>query len=99
MLLWLDEFPEGNPSRNEANALPLRELPVVSPSEDVVSLANWKNPAPLPGIVVSTPILRKSAPALNVWLPTNFEYVPFALTDFQLISVGLMAPIVCPSLL
>ena len=49
---------------------------------------------PFPGIVGSTPIFRKSPPALNV--PTNIEKVPLALIDFQLRSVGLIAPSVVP---
>ena len=64
--------PEGKPSRNDATELPSVVL-LLPPLDDVVSLSKSKKPAPLPGIVVSTPILRKSPPALMVWLPTNFE--------------------------
>src|SRR5262249_24988311 len=66
--------------------------------DEVVSFSNSKNPAPLPGIVESTPFLRKSTPPLNVWVPTNFENEPLAPIDFQLISVGAIAPNVRPSL-
>src|SRR5262249_11441546 len=38
------------------------------------------------------PILRKSPPSLTVCVPKNREYDAFALVDFQLISVGLIAP-------
>src|SRR6478609_742478 len=87
---------DGKPSRNDATELPSVVL-LFPPLDDVVSLSNSKKPAPLPGIVVSTPIFRKSAPTLIVWLPTNFEYVPLALKDFQSIWVGLIAPSVWPA--
>src|SRR5262249_34248508 len=96
--LWRLEFPDGKPRRKEANELPFSALLVVRPSDEVVSFSNSKNPAPLPGIVESTPFLRKSTPPLNVWVPTNFETEPLAPIDFQLISVGSIAPNVRPSL-
>ena len=69
------------------------------PSTEVMSLSKSKKPAPSPGMKVSMPIFRQSPPNLNVCEPETFENVAFALVDFQLISVGLIAPSVrdpCP---
>ena len=55
-------------------------------------LLESKEPAPLPGMSVSTPCLRKSPPALNVWVPTNLEKEALPPIDFQVISVGSIAP-------
>ena len=71
--------------------MPLVVLPM-PPSDDVMSLSKSKKPAPSPGMKVSTPIFRQSPPNLNVCEPENFENVALALVDFQLISVGLIAP-------
>ena len=38
------------------------------------------------------PIFRKSPPIFTVCVPKNFENDALALVDFQLISVGLIAP-------
>src|SRR5437867_2690011 len=97
-VIWLcrDDCPDGKPRRNDANELPSVVVPA-PPLDDVVSLSKSKKPAPLPGLKKSKPILRKSAPNLNVCVPTNFENEPLALVDFQFRSVGSIAPSVRPS--
>src|SRR2546423_13080242 len=85
------ESADGYPSRNDANEFPFTSLPFV-PFEDVMSLSKSNKPVPLPGEKKSSPIFRKSAPAFTVCVPTNFENAALALTDFQLRSVGSIAP-------
>ena len=58
-----------------------------------MSLSNSKEPAPLPGFEQSRrPILRKSAPILNVCVPTNFEKAPLPPTTSRCDTVGSIAP-------
>ena len=59
------ESAEGNPSRNEAKALPSVVL-LLPPFEDVMSLSKSKDPAASPGLKLSAPIFRKSPPILKV---------------------------------
>src|ERR1700682_1143566 len=94
IVLWRLDSADGNPRRNDAKALPSVTL-LSPPFDEVMSLSNSKKPAGLPGAKKSRPILRKSAPILNVCVPTNFEYVPFADIDFQFRAVGSIAPNVC----
>src|SRR5438477_12170812 len=94
IVLWRFESADGKPSRNDAKALPSVVL-LLPPFDEVMSLSKSKMPAPLPGLKLSNPIFRKSAPSFTVCVPKNLEKLPFALVDFQLSVYGSIAPRVC----
>ena len=66
-----------------ANALPFGRAVLVQPGRRGELLVELEDSAAaLPGLSRSTPIFRKSAPTLKVWVPTNFEKLPLAPDDF-----------------
>src|SRR2546428_10573764 len=84
---------DGKPRRNAAKALPpnVATLPF-DPFDEVMSRSKSKLPAPPPGVNVSRPTRRESAPTLNVCVPTNLEKAALPAAGVHLLWGGLPAP-------
>src|SRR5512146_1806934 len=82
----------GSPRRKLANASPVLVAAEVGLGPDVKPRVNVNVPAVWPASVKSSPIRRKSAPALIVWRPMNREKLVFALCEYHRIGTYVRSP-------